>query len=384
MRRYFGPLLLITLLLTACGSGSLRDRPSPAPAPAPQTGKAVGLQPVEPPQPAKTPEPERTSVAGAVKAGAFCNTELPATQRAEALQSALPAVLKGWTAAEIAADWEQQGDPAPCFSFDEVTGQDAFLMHGQFGVDGSPVLFGWQTDGEWLVARLAPLPDEYAAIERFTVGQARFPGGEPELYLVGRTGGTGGYAALLHATLASGEQLDLSPMITLLEKASYEFVAENLVLVTYRGEQQGPLAWECNGCMPVADQLLVELEGSLLSELGQRTYAYPIDTLNYLLGAIKAGDRERAILFVTDPGLVDQIAALVGDPMEWGPNWEDPDSIQPAEMHNWDLLPTAVRTALTEAQRKALVPIRQSGGKRTLFHMIRHPERGWLVESVNQ
>ncbi len=383
MRRVLLSVLLL-LLLAGCGGAG----PSQAPAPVPGIGAQGGGQaPDAPPGDSS----QRVSLFDGLMAGDFCNADLPVPRRAEALRTVLTPLLKGWTVDEIVKDWESRAQAEykkekqsfPCAAVDATAGSDSFFVRGQFGSDGVPFVFGWQTGDGWQLAAVEPLDGEAGAIEHLSTVIARFPDEKPELYVVGRMGGTGGFASLLYGTLTPEGQLSLMPMITPHQKAHFESPGENLILLTYRGAEGGPLAWSCNACMPVADQLLVEVEGSMLSELGRRTYSYPLDAVNYLLGAAAAGNRERALALVADPSLVDQIAGLIPDPLEWTPTWEDPEGIQMAEMHNWHLLPPAARTTLTEAQRQATVLLRGPDGKTLMLRLTRYPDREWRVDSLS-
>ncbi|HLN61502.1 MAG TPA: hypothetical protein VK464_08070, partial [Symbiobacteriaceae bacterium] len=243
-----------------------------------------------------------------------------------------------------------------------------------------PAVFAWQPPGgtAW---RVVPI-----------VGGRPFVylgGGHvawPDVYLVSESGGSGGYAALLHGRLDQQGRLAVRPVIKEQGHDRYDFPAHGLVLHTYRGPEPGPMAWTCNACLPTNHQELLRWTGHRFAVLGQRVFSTPDLTANLFVGALAAGQPEVAAQYFTSPELVAQVGKVLGPtPAAWRPaDYLSPGSpywrIREAELRNWTLLPAAYRRTLPADLQSYRFPL-ERGRERITLKMVRLP-RGWLVNGL--
>ena len=208
----------------------------------------------------------------------------------------------------------------------------------------------------------------------------------PDVFLVNESGGSGGFAALLHGTLDRQGRLAVSPVVEEQGHDRYDFLEHGLVLHTFRGPAPGPMAWTCNACLPVNHQELLRWTGTGFAESGRRVFSTPDLTANLFVGALASGKPEVAAQYFTSPELVAQVGKVLGPtPAAWRPAADlAPGTpygrIREVELRNWDLLPAAYRLTVPAELQSYSFPLEQ-GRERIGLTMVRLSQ-GWLVNGL--
>jgi hypothetical protein len=206
------------------------------------------------------------------------------------------------------------------------------------------------------------------------------------VFLVNTSGGSGGFASLLHGMLDKSGRLAVRPVGQERGKDRYDFLEHDLVLHTFRGSESAPMAWNCNACLPVSHQRLLRWDGQHFTVLGERVFSTPDRTANLFVGALAAGKPEQAAPYFASPELVAQVGKALGPaPGAWRPV-EDlaPSSpqgrIRDQEMRNWDAIPAPYRTRLAPDLRSYTYRL-ERGRSLIRMKMVRQP-RGWVVSGL--
>jgi hypothetical protein len=246
----------------------------------------------------------------------------------------------------------------------------------------------WKDGPQW---RLAPVT---GADLYLSGGSIAFPAPDrPDVFLIEESGGSGGFARLLHGQMTAGNRaIRMDQVVGLTEHADFTFLDHTLVLLTYRKEIPEHAAWNCNACWPVNDQTLFRWDDGRLTALGSRVLPDPYLTATLFLGVLRDGRNDLALRYVSDPALLWKARETLGikqkgEPLRWGAAQEDMYGdarwhIRDLEKRNWDLLPPAYRTPLPQNLTHYDFHL-QFGSDRAVLRMERRPP-GWIITSVRR
>ncbi|MGE5675570.1 MAG: hypothetical protein ACM3XM_17110 [Mycobacterium leprae] len=368
MKRMLATLFTIAILLTGCTAKT----PSPSlPTPAPVTTEAPPPATDAPAPPASVPQTVTPAPKGAdsLQAGPWCDTKRPAAERQQALVAALPAMLGTKRADQIAA--EAQTGPTSCVQLKAVPGYEALLLTNG-SAPGLTAVLAYKLKGQWVTAAIAPPGEDWAWIESLQVGLLSFPNAQPDLVLVGKLGAS---KSLFRATAEPSGLLRARGVSPSFWYAGIEMLTADWALVTERPPKPGDVIWDCNACMPMEQQWLLNWSSDKYVTVGTRTVSTPNYTANHLLGAIKAGDLQKAQTYAADPSVVPALRTLLNGKAP-APNSNDA-KIRTIEEHNWDLLPAQFRQALPPNLTTYKLVLE---GWANLE--MRRDQQGWVVTAV--
>lgn len=322
------------------------------------------------------------------KADLVCDGKAPVAARTERLKERLAAYLQGKEIAE-AFTGAQASLPA-CIRLTKLEGGTGLLAWGRPDRGTGTAVFAWNRDGGWQLASVDV--SRWGGEGIPTGGIADLAGDKPSLLLAGAAPGAEGASQVLHAQMDPSGTLRVAAATAPFDHAQFDFLDPHLVLVTYRGDGLGPLAWTCNTCLPVNHQRLLRWEGDRgMQVVGERLLPEPFLSATLFLGALQAGSAQDAARYAADTGLAERVARELGLPHAGGFPWQTADGwtegnpgtrVRDLEQRNWSLIPAQYRTRLPEHLRSYTVAVTR-GGEKVLLQITRH-ESDWLITGTSR